>query len=189
MLTRLFSSQTRVELLRLFFTHPEDRYYVRQIARDLHRDISGIKRELDNLEKAGLLVSDKVGNLRYYTVNKASAIYPEVKGLVAKTVGVQGAICDALAKLGGLRQARLYSTNAHPPGEGTGPIFLLIVGGVDLTELNEMVTRLEEQLNREINYTVFDEGEFQRRRAEADPFLTEVLSGRTVLLIGRDDGV
>jgi predicted transcriptional regulator len=189
MLTRLFSSQTRVDLLRLFFTHPENRYYVRQIARELHRDISGIKRELDNLEKAGLLLSDKVGNLRYYWVNKTAAIYSEVKSMVAKTVGVQAAIYEALASIGGLRQAWLYSINSHPPGEGVGSVFLLIVGGVDLSELNEAITRLEGHLGREISYTVFDEGEFQRRRAEADPFLTEVLGGRNVLLIGRDDGV
>ncbi len=189
MLTRLFSSQTRVGLLRLFFTHPENRYYVRQVARELRRDISGIKRELDNLEKAGLLVSEKVGNLRYYSVNKTAAIYSEVKGIVAKTVGVQAAIYEALAPLSGLRHAWMYSTNSHPPGEGVGAVFLLIVGGVDLTELNEAVTRLEDHLGREINYTVFDEGEFQRRRAEADPFLTEILGGRNVLLIGRDDGV
>jgi hypothetical protein len=189
MLTTLFSSQTRVALLRLFFTHSENRYYVRQIARELGRDISGIKRELDNLEKAGLLVSDKVGNLRYYSVNKTAAIYPEIKSIIAKTVGVQAAIYEALAPLGGLRQAWIYSTNAHPPGEGAGAVFLLIVGGVDLAELNEAITRLEDHLGREINYTVFDEGEFQRRRAEADPFLTEILSGRNVLLIGRDDCV
>jgi len=57
MLTRIFSSHTRVGLLRLFFSHPENRYYVRQISRELRRDISGIKRELDNLEKSGLLVA------------------------------------------------------------------------------------------------------------------------------------
>jgi predicted transcriptional regulator len=189
MLEKIFSSKTRVDLLRLFFTHPESRYYVRQIARELGRDISGIKRELDNLEKAGLLVSEKVGNLRYYTVNKGAAIYSEIKSIVAKTVGVQGAIIEALARLGSLRQSWLYTTNSHAPGEGAGPIHLLIVGGVDLTELNEAITRLEGHLGREINYTVFDEGEFQRRRAEADPFLSEVLGGRNVLLIGRDDGV
>jgi len=189
MLTRLFSSQTRVGLLRLFFTHPDDRFYTRQIARELHRDISGIKRELDNLEKAGLLLSDKVGNLRYYTVNKTAAIYSEVKNIVAKTVGLQALISEALTSLSGLHQAWLYSTNSHAPGEGVGPVSLLIVGAVDLAELNEAITRLEEQLAREISYTVFDEGEFRRRRAEADPFLTEILAGRNVLLIGRDDGV
>lgn len=189
MLARVFSSKTRVDILRLLYSHPEERFYVRQIARDLHRDISGVKRELDNLEKAGLLVSEKVGNLRYYAVNKSSAIYSEIKSIIAKTVGVQGTLAVTLAKLSGLQSAWLYSTNAHPPGEGTGPIPLLIVGGVDLTDLNEAITRLEADLGREINYTVFDEGEFQRRRAEADPFLTEVLGGRNVLLIGRDDGV
>ena len=189
MLTRLFSSHTRVALLRLFFMHPEEKFYVRQIAREIRRDISGIKRELDNLEKTGLLVSEKVGNLRYYSVNKTAAIYSELKSIVAKTVGVQAAIYEALVPLGALRQAWMYSTNSHPPGEGVGPIFLLIVGGVDLTALNEVITRLEQSLGREINYTVFDESEFQRRRAEADPFVTELLGGRNVLLIGRDDGV
>jgi DNA-binding MarR family transcriptional regulator len=116
-----------VALLRLFFTHPEERYYVRQIARLLRRDISGIKRELDNLEKAALLTSEKVGNLRYYTVSKTAAIYSELKSIVAKTVGVQAAISEALAALTGLRQAWLYSTNAHAPGEGAGAISLLIV--------------------------------------------------------------
>ena len=71
MLERLFSSKTRVGILRLLFSNPDERYYVRQIARELGRDISGIKRELDNLDKAGLLASEKIGNLRYYTVNKS----------------------------------------------------------------------------------------------------------------------
>jgi len=188
-LERLLSSKTRVEILRLLFSNPDGRYYVRQIARELGRDISGIKRELDNLDKAGLLSSEKIGNLRYYSVNRSSAIYAEIKSIVAKTVGVQGAIVGSLAALAGLRQAWMYSMNSHPPGEGSGPVPMLIVGRVDLTDLNEAVTQLESKLGREINYTVFDEAEFQRRRAEADPFLTEVFGGRNVLLIGRDDGV
>jgi hypothetical protein len=188
-LQRLLSSKTRVDLLRLFFTHPDRQFYVRQISRELKRDISGIKRELDNLEKATLLLSEKAGHLRYYSVNKTSAVYAEMKSIISKTVGIQGAITGALRGLNGLRQAWLYSTNSHPPAEGSGPIQLLIVGGVDLTELNEAVTGLERHLGREINYTVFDEAEFQRRRAEADTFVSEVLGGRKILLLGQDDGV
>jgi len=189
MLERLFSSKTRVDILRLFFTRDGGKFYVRQIARDIGRDISGIKRELDNLERVGLLISEKVGNLRYYSVNRDSAIYPEIRGLVGKTVGVQGALRSALKGLGGLRQAWLYSTNAQRAGEGAGPIPVLIVGRVDLAALNDAITRLEGHLGREINYTVFDEGEFERRRAEADPFVAGVLSERSIQLIGRDDGV
>ena len=189
MLERLFSSKTRVDILQLFFTREAAKFYVRQIARDLGRDISGIKRELDNLERLGLLVSEKVGNLRYYSVNKDSVIYPEVKGLIVKTVGVQGALAAVLKGLVGLRQAWLYGTNAHAPGEGTGAISVLIVGRVDLAALNETITRLERELSREINYTVFDEGEFDRRRTDVDPFITDILGGRSILLIGQGDGV
>jgi predicted transcriptional regulator len=187
-LQRLLSSKTRIDLLRLFFTHSEEQFYVRQISRELKRDISGIKRELDNLEKATLLQSEKVGHLRYYHVNKTSAVYSEIKSIISKTVGVQAAITQALKGLTGLRQAWLYATNPHPPGEGSGPILLLIVGQVDLTELNETVTGIERHLGREINYTVFDEEEFRRRRTEEDAFVTEVLDGRHVLLVGQDDG-
>ena len=189
MLERLFSSKTRVEILRLLFSNSDVRLYVRQIARELGRDISGIKRELDNLEKGGLVASEKFGNLRYYAANKSSAIYPEIKAIISKTVGVQGAITGSLRGLSGLRQAWMYSMNSHPPGEGPGAIMVLVVGRVDLADLNEAVTGLEAKLGREISYTVFDETDFQRRRAEADPFVTEVLGGRNVLLVGRDDGV
>ncbi len=33
------------------------------------------------------------------------------------------------------------------------------------------------------------QADFQRRRAEADAFVSEVLGGRTILLLGQDDGV
>ncbi len=66
---------------------------------------------------------------------------------------------------------------------------MLIVGRVDLAMLNETITRLEGELSREINYTVFDEGEFDRRRADADSFITEILGGRSILLIGQGDAV
>lgn len=187
MLLRLFSSQTRVDLLTLFFSHPEQRFYVRQISRDLGRDISGIKRELDNLEKAGLLSSEKVGNLRYYSVNRASPLYPEIKGIIAKTAGVQTTIKDALERIEGVKWALIYTTNPRSAEEGLTAIELLLIGQVDLGKVNQTITSLERRLSREINYLVFDESEFRRRKAEDDPFLSEVLRGKKVVLIGGED--
>lgn len=184
-LIRLFSSETRVGLLVLFFSRPEERFYVRQLARRLGRDISGIKRELDNLEKAGLLVSEKVGNLRYYSVNKTWPLYPELKAIIVKTAGVEEAIREALRQVEGIKTAWIYSLN--PREGGVGPIDLLIIGQVNLGQVNEVITYLERQLSREINYLVFDESEFKRRLSEEDPFLSEVLRGEKRLLIGPDE--
>ncbi len=189
MLIRLFSSETRVSLLTHFFTRLDKRFYVRELARQLGRDISGIKRELDNLERAGLLTSEKVGNLRYYQVNKASPIFSEIKGIIAKTTGVHASIRDGLRKLKGIRTAILYGTDQREVDEGLGPIRLMIIGQVDLNDVNDAVTALEGRLGREINYLVFDEAEYRRRKAEDDRFLVEVLKGRRTILIGTDDGL
>lgn len=184
-LIRLFSSETRVGLLVLFFSRPEERFYVRQLARRLGRDISGIKRELDNLEKVSLLLSEKVGNLRYYSVNKTWPLYPELKAIIAKTAGVEEAIQEALGRVEGVKTIWLYSLN--PREGGRGSIDLLIIGQVDLGQVNEVITRLEGQLSREINYLVFDESEFRKRLSEEDSFLSEVLRGEKTLLLGPGD--
>jgi len=168
------------------FLQSRERYYVRQIARELARDISGIKRELDNLDKAGLLTSEKsetFGTTRSTVVRhlRRNQIHHR------QDRRRQGAIAGSLTALSGLRQAWLYSMNSHPPGEGRVP------SGThcwpcDLTDLRGgdavgVKARARDQL-----HCVRRDG-VSASRAEADPFLTEVFGGRNVLLIGRDDGV
>ena len=181
MLGRLFSSETRVEMLELFLSRPDERFYVREIVRELKRDISGIKRELDNLEKAGLLTSTKVGNLRYYTVDKTFPLYPELKAIIDKTRGVPQAIGEALGSILGIRVAIIFG---DPDVPERGPIDLLVVGRPRMAHLNRGIADLEIRIGRSINYLVFDEREYQRRKVEGDPFLRVVLQGHTIPLIG-----
>ncbi|MBW8004440.1 MAG: winged helix-turn-helix transcriptional regulator [candidate division NC10 bacterium] len=181
MLDRFFSSETRVDLLELFLSRAEERFYVREIVRELNRDISGIKRELDNLEKAGLLASSKVGNLRYYAVDKTFPLYPELKAIIDKTRGVPQAIGETLRSVPGIRVAIIFGESDAAEREA---IDVLVVGRPRMAQLNRGVADLELRIGRSINYLVFDEGEYQRRKAEGDPFLREVLQGSTVSLIG-----
>ncbi len=58
MLSNLFGSKARVKILKLFLTHPDDKFYIRQISRDLKLQLNSVRRELDNLEKFGLLISN-----------------------------------------------------------------------------------------------------------------------------------
>jgi predicted transcriptional regulator len=189
LLIRLFSSETRVSVLTLLFTRSDKRFYVRELARHLGRDISGVKRELDNLERAGLLASEKVGNLRYYRVNKASPLYTELKGIIAKTTGIHASLREGLRKIKGIKTAMIYGAEQEGAEEGLGPIRLMVIGQIDLNEFNDAVRALEGRLNREINYLVFDDAEFQRRKLEADIFLGEVLKGRKSIIIGTGDGL
>ncbi|MFQ5656526.1 MAG: winged helix-turn-helix domain-containing protein [Candidatus Methylomirabilales bacterium] len=186
MLVRLISSETRVELLEFFLSQPDGRFYVREIVRELKRDISGIKRELNNLERAGVLASTKVGNLRYYAVDKTFPLYPELKAIIDKTRGVPQAIGEALRGITGIRVAFIFGDIDVPEKR---PIDLLVVGRAHMAQLNRVVAGLELRLGRSINYLVFDEGEYQRRKTEGDPFLRKVLQGRMILLVGSQDAL
>jgi len=57
MLGKLFGSTSRVKILKLFILHPQEKYYIRQIARDLALQLNSVRRELENLEAFGILTS------------------------------------------------------------------------------------------------------------------------------------
>ncbi len=187
MLSNLFSSKTRAGLLDLFYNHPEDRFYMREIARRLRRDVSGIKRELSNLEHIGLLTSEKKGNLKYFYANRNSPIYNEMKGIILKTTGVIGSAKEHLAPISGIKTAFIYGTSGKVIDKKMNEIDLLIIGSVNIAELNDAITQLEDRLKRNINYLVFDDDEYKKRKEENDPFLADVLKEKKIMLIGRED--
>jgi len=57
MLEKLFGSNSRVKILKIFLLNPDKKYYIRQLARDLKLQVNSIRRELENLEQFGLLIS------------------------------------------------------------------------------------------------------------------------------------
>ncbi len=60
MLHKLFGSQARVKILKLFLTNPDKKFYIRQISRDQKLQLNSVRRELENLEQFGLLISNPV---------------------------------------------------------------------------------------------------------------------------------
>jgi predicted nucleotidyltransferase len=185
-LTKLFSS-TRAELLGLFFNNPDDRFYLREIARHIGKDAAGIKRELDKLVKIGLLAIEKRGVQKYYFANRHSPIFSEMKGLIFKTTGVQGAMKTSLSRLKGVKTAFIYGSYAKGSEKEDSNINLMVIGQANITELNDMVMGLEEKLNRDIDYLVFDEQEYKKRKESKDPFIRELLKGKKIFLVGKED--
>jgi predicted transcriptional regulator len=55
----LFSSSVRADVLALLLNSPDEKFYMREIANLVRKNPSGVKRELDRLEKLGIVVSEK----------------------------------------------------------------------------------------------------------------------------------
>ena len=188
-LDRLFSSKLRIKLLDVFLSSPNARFYIRELERKIKEEAKNVSRELKNLEALGLLISEKQGNLKYYSVNENFFLYPELKAIIFKTTGVQGLLKESLERLKGIETAFIYGTYATGKESESSDVDIMVIGKADLTELNEVISDLEEKLNREINYMCFDQEEFKERRKAGDAFINEVLSGEKIMLKGSDRAI
>ena len=188
-LDRLFSSKLRIKLLDVFLSSHDARFYTRELERKIKEEAKNVSRELKNLEALGLLISEKQGNLKYYSVNENFFLYPELKTIIFKTTGVQGLLKEALERLKGIETAFIYGTYATGKESESSDVDIMIIGKPDLTELNEVISNLEEKLNREINYMCFAQEEFKERRKAGDAFINDVLSGEKIMLKGTERAI
>ncbi|MEW6570902.1 MAG: winged helix-turn-helix domain-containing protein [Nitrospirota bacterium] len=180
MLKSLFSSSVRADVLSLLLNSPDEQFYIREIAKLLRKNPSGIKRELDNLEKMGIVASEKIVNLRYFQANKDSPLYAELKNLITKSLGLPGAL-KAVLRASGAKAAFIYGPYAE--GNEVDTVDLFVIGAS--SSLPRELKDLEKRFDRKINCSIMDEEEYRAKRKKGDAGLKKILSGKRITLIGR----
>ncbi|MCX7794456.1 MAG: winged helix-turn-helix domain-containing protein [Thermodesulfovibrionales bacterium] len=176
----LFSSSVRADVLSVLLNNPDERFYMREIANLIRKNPSGVKRELDRLEKMGIVISEKVANLKYFRANKESPLYSELKDLIAKSLGLPGAL-KALLRASGAKVGFIYGPYAC--GEDTTKVDLLVVGASSVFESG--VKNLEKKFGVKINYILLDEEDYRQKKRRRDSNLKKILSEKRITLIGR----
>jgi predicted nucleotidyltransferase len=189
MLQAFFSSKVRVKLLTHFFSHPQERFYARRLARQVEAHYNAVWQELNNLERAGLLASERDANVKYYQLNPDFPIYEELKRIILKTSGLGQSLREALDDLGTVEWAFIYGSVAAGEEDSLSDVDLMLVGEVELLALSAVIAQLEDQLGREINYLVLTRAELAQRLADGDPFTVNVLDGPKMMLIGDEDAL
>ncbi|MBE3089024.1 MAG: winged helix-turn-helix transcriptional regulator, partial [Actinobacteria bacterium] len=100
MLNELFSSKTRVEILKLFLFNTNNSFYQRQISNLTAQSIRGVQREVDKLNRIGLIERSIQGNRIYYKVNKECPIVEDLKNIFFKSVGIAEVLRDNFKEKG-----------------------------------------------------------------------------------------
>lgn len=183
-ISNLFKSKVRKALFKLYFTNPDSEFYLRGLERLLSMPVSMIRKELIRLEKEGIFISHKKGNLVYYQVNKTYPLFSELKSIVFKTIGVQGLLDEELQKIKGVDAAFIYGSYAKGNERAGSDIDLCIIGTVDEDILVRMISDLETSIKREINYTVYTKKEFMEKKRKKNPFISDLISNSKIMLIG-----
>jgi len=183
-ISKIFRSKTRKELFRLYFTNPDQEYYLRELERLLHTPVSMIRKELMRLEGDGIFLSRKRGNTTCYLLDKSYPLFDELKSIVSKTIGVQGLLKEILRRTKGIEFAFIYGSFAKREETAKSDIDLFIVGKPDEARLLREINKLEGKLKREINYSIFKKEEYRQKVKEKDSFIMDLFKNPKIFLIG-----
>lgn len=175
-------------MLGWLFTHPDERYFVRQLTKLIKEDSTNVSRELSRLEQAGILVSTTEGKQKYYQVNRQSPLFDELHGLMLKTVGVADIIRKALEpRVADIKLAFIFGSVAKRAENRFSDIDLLVAGNITFGEVCDLISTAEGTLNRELNPVVYTLSEFNKRVSENHYFISDILSGDKIFVVGDEN--
>jgi len=122
-------TKTQQRVLGLLFGQPDARFYTNDIMRRVGMGRGTVRRELERLVGAGLLLTMREGNQLYYQANAHAPVYAELIAMVRKTFGVAEVIRAALMPLDDrIQLAFVYGSLAPASDTKTSDIALLLVG-------------------------------------------------------------
>lgn len=158
LLSGLISSKTRIKLLMRLFFNPKARSYLRELAKEFNVSTNAVREELNQLKKTDLLKSEKNGRQVYYMANTEHALFPELKSMVSKVMGIDQVIDSIINRLGNLEKA--YLVGDYAEGKDTGIIDIILVGDIDPYQLSDLTRKTERYIKRKIRALTLTQVEY-----------------------------
>jgi predicted nucleotidyltransferase len=185
MLNKLFSSNIRVKILSLFLFNDDLNYYVREISKLINAHPSQVLKELSNLEDLNLIVKYKKGNLSIYKINKSNIFLTDLKNIFLKTEFVGKNIKDKLEDK--VKYCLIFGSFAKGIENSKSDVDILIISDVlKENELLNITQDLENSLNRDINYILWDNKDFIKK-SKNNHLLKTINKDKIVMLIGDEN--
>ena len=186
----LFTSQARVEVLKLFFLRSSGRHYMREIASLTGQPVRAVQRELARLEEGGLLLSSVEGNRKYFQVHRQSPVFLELRSLMVKTAGIGDQLKQNLGERSdAIQVAFIFGSFARGTVTASSDVDLMVIGDLPGRELAQLLAPLKEQLDREINPVTLRKDEFRENAERGDSFIRSILKEPKIFLLGDEDGL
>src|SRR5712692_1738039 len=186
-LSHVLFGQTRRAILVLLYGRADQEFYLRDLVRKAGTSLGATQRELEQLTNAGIVNRIRRGRQVYFQANPDNPIFPELKSILTKTVGVHDVVKESLLPLADRVQlAFIYGSIARHEEKASSDIDLLVVGEVGFNEVVSSLGEAEKRFRREINPTVYPVEEFRTKRKAKNHFLSAVLRQKK-LFVMRDE--
>jgi predicted nucleotidyltransferase len=184
-LAAVLFSKSQSAVLGLLFGHPDESYYLRQVAQLTALSVGNAQRELNRLAHAGVLLRNRRGMHVYFQANPACPLFPELRSIVAKTIGAAGVIRQSLASLqSGIRVAFIFGSVARGHENAASDLDLMVIGDASFADVAAAIKAAELQLLRPINPSTYPAAEFRDKLSQGHHFLTSVVKGPRIFVLG-----
>ncbi len=172
------------EILNLLFHNPEKKYFLSEISKILGREPGNYKKYIDDFIKEGLLLEERIGNMRFFWLNREYPLYNEIKLIVFKTIGVAFDLSELVARFEGIKLSFIFGSYATNKFNSNSDIDLLVVGEFDINKFTNEITVLENKISRDINYHVYSENDLSQKLKSDNTFINKIYISSKILLKG-----
>lgn len=185
--TTLFG-KTRRAVLALLYGHPDDSFYLRQLARMTGAGMGSLQRELKQLSEAGIIIRSEVGRQAFFKANPDCPVFSELRNLIVKTFGVADVLRQALTRLSdNIRVAFIFGSMVSGEFNRSSDVDVMVIGDISFAEVVSALSPAQEILSREINPSVYQPGEVKIGLSEKQHFLRSVFDFPKIFLIGNEN--
>jgi DNA-binding transcriptional ArsR family regulator len=185
LLLPLLRSQAQGSLLAQLYLHPGSEYSLTDLARLLGVSVKTVHHEADRLTEGGLVRSRRVGNVRLLSADTGHRLTRPLTDLLAATYGPVPVLTDLLSGRSGIAHAYIYGSwaarHAGHPGPVPADLDVLVVGSIDLDDLDEIAESARERLRMDVNTQRISPATWSS--SSNDPFITHVRSQPLVELM------
>nr|WP_256348690.1 nucleotidyltransferase domain-containing protein [Pseudomonas sp. PDM24] len=185
-LSEALFTTTQQKVLGLLFGKPDQSFYANEIARWAQVGKGSLMRELDRLQRAGVLTLTRQGNQTHYQANPDCPIYAELLGIARKTFGIAEPLRQALQPFAEqITWAFVYGSIAKDQANASSDIDLMLIGeGLHYSEVMERLMPMEEQLGRVLNPTLYTPDDWAAKLVAENSFVVRVAQQDKINLMG-----
>lgn len=186
----LFSG-TQQRVLGLLFGQPSRSYYATELIGLAGVGSGSVQRELERLSRSGLVTVRAVGNQKHFQANPDSPLFVELCGIAQKTSGLAEPLREALRQFeSDIDAAFVYGSIAKRQDVAGSDIDIMLIA--DALTYGDVFSALEaasERLGRQVHPAILSRKDLAKRVKADSAFVTRVLSGPKIWLIGGKDAL
>jgi len=175
-LSKLFGSEAKVKIMRLFLFNSEHTFFTSNIADRVKVSAGQVRREINTLEKAGLIKSrlNHTGKKKGYALDSHFAYLLPLQNFLINAEPLQPKeIIKRISKLGSIKLILVAGVFMQEP---ESRVDMLIVGDhIKKASFEHSMKIIESEVGKELRYAYFSTEDFQYRLSMCDKLTRDIL--------------